>query len=188
MMLLKKKTIIGLFLCTLVFSSSVPMLMGIQASPEEIFGGEVITLSQVNSTAALNASLADELNAGNQTVVASAEVYAFSVVNDQPIIVRGVKLDDFFAIENGTIIEGNVTNDVSFAVVGKDMARRTKLEVGDRFILTGSSSPALFQLKVDAIYDSEMGADDLLISLPRARKIAGLGENEASVIRVKTEN
>lgn len=188
MMLLKKKTIIGLFLCTLVFSSSVPMLMGIQATPGEMFGGEVITLSQVNASVSLNASLAAELNGDNSSAMASAEIYAFSVVKEQPIIVRGVDLDDFLALENGTIIEGNITNPASFTVVGKDMARRTDLVVGDRFVLTGSSNSALFQLKVDAIYDSTTGGDDLLIPLSRARKIAGLGPNEASVIRVKTDN
>ena len=190
MMLLKKKTIIGLFLCTLVFSSSVPLLMGIQASPEEVFGGDVITLSQVNSSVVLNASLAEELTDENNTDLASAEIYAFSVIKDQPVIVRGVNLDDFLAIENAEIIDGNgnISELYGFTVVGKSLSKRADLEVGDKFVLTGSSNPAVYQLEVDAIYDGEMGSDDLLIPLSRARKIAGLGKDSVSVIRVKTTN
>ncbi len=190
MMLLRKRTIFGLFLCTLVFSSSIPLLLGIQASPAEVFGEEIITISQVNSSVALNATLAADLSDdANQSVLASAEIYAFSVIQGVPVVVRGVDLDNFMAIENGTIIDGIVNDKEHFTVIGKDLSRRSGLGVNDSFVLTGSSNPAIFQMKIDAVYTGEMGSDSLLIPLSRARKIAGLGTtNAVSVIRVKTTN
>lgn len=185
-MILRKKTILGLFLCTLVFSSSIPMLLGIQSSPNSVFGGDIITLSQVNSTTSLNTSLALDLNE-DETVIASPEVYAFCMVKEEPMIARGVILDMYLEIDGGKIIEGEAPP-TEFVVIGEKLARRAGLEVGDKFVLTGSTRPALYQMEVSAIYRSQTSADDMLIPLNIARNLAGLGKNTVSAIRVKTTN
>ena len=100
MFLLKKKNILGLILCTLVLSASVPMLMGIEATPGSVFGGDMVALSQVDSSQSLDASLVDELNAQPNVEAASAEISCFSIINNFPVVVRGVDLDNFLEIEN----------------------------------------------------------------------------------------
>jgi len=186
MMILSKRTMIGLFLCTLVFSSSIPMLLGIQATPSDVFGGDIMTLSQVNSTTSLTSDLAQELNL-DENVIASPEIYAFCMIMEHPVVTRGVVIDKYLELEEGEIIEGTVpTNE--FVVLGKALARRTGLGVGDKFVFTGSARPSIYQLQVDAIYTSPNSADDLLISLGEARHLAGLAPDAVSAIRVKTTN
>ncbi len=187
MMLLKKKTIIGLFLCTLVFSSSIPMLLGIQSSPNKVFGEDIMTLSQVNSTASLSSSLALELNEGGN-VVASPEIYAFCMIGDNPVITRGVILDKYFELEDGEIVKGEIPQTNEFVIIGEKLATRAGLKIGDLIIFTGSTRPGIYQFKIDAIYNSPSSADDALVSLDIARELAGLGSDHVSSIRVKATN
>ncbi len=187
MMILKKKTIIGLFLCTLVFSSSIPLLMGIQSSPDKMFGEDVLTLSQVNSTASLSTSLALELNEDGG-IIASPEIYAFCMIKDHPVITRGVVLDKYLEIENGEIIEGEVPPTDEFVIIGEKLAIRSGLDVGDLVVFTGSTRPAMYQFKIDAIYRSKTSSDDVLLSLGVARELAGLSQDHVSSIRVMATN
>lgn len=188
MMLIRKKTALGLILCTLVLSASVPLLLGIEATPKAVFGGDMVAVSQINSSVSLNASLVEELTNQTNVQAASAEITCFSLIHDQPVIVRGVNLDDFLKLENSTLIRGNITSSERFAVIGRKLASRVSLDVGDRFLLTGSSSSAIFQLEIDAVYKGKYSEDELLVPLSYARKMAGLSENAVLFIRVKTTN
>ncbi len=188
MMMLKKKTALGLILCTLVLSASVPLLLGIESTPKAVFGGDMVAVSQINSSVSLNASLVDDLKEQTNVQAASAEITCFCVIHDQPVIVRGVNLDDFLELENSTLTRGSVTNPERFAVIGRKLAERVSLDVGDRFLLTGSSSSAIFQLEIDAVYKGKYSEDEVLVPLSYARKMAGLSENAVLFIRVKTTN
>ena len=89
MFLLKKKNILGLILCTLVLSASVPMLLGIEATPGSVFGGDMVVLSQVDSSQSLDASLVDELKAQSNVEAASAEISCFTIINNFGYCSRG---------------------------------------------------------------------------------------------------
>ncbi len=188
MFLLKKKNILGLILCTLVLSASVPMLLGIEATPGSVFGGDMVVLSQVDSSQSLDASLVNELKTQPNVEAASAEISCFTIINNFPVIVRGVNLNDFLEIENSNIIRGEVENQDNFAVIGKKLAENIGMDVGERFLLTGSSSPAMFQMEIDAVYESRYSEDEMLVPLEYARKMAGLGGNSVLFIRVRTTN
>ncbi|MCK4266144.1 MAG: FtsX-like permease family protein, partial [Thermoplasmata archaeon] len=188
MMLLRKKTGLGLILCTLVLTASVPMLLGIEATPRAVFGGDMVALSQVNSTESLSADLVDDLKGMPNVEAASAEITCFTVIHDEPVIVRGVDIEDFLEVENSTLIRGNIRDLDRFAVIGRKLARRTGLEVGDRILITGSSSPALFQIEIDAIYKGKYSEDEILVPLNYARKMAGLSQDSVLFIRVRTTN
>jgi ABC-type lipoprotein release transport system permease subunit len=188
MMLLRKKTGLGLVLCTLVLTASVPLLLGIEATPNAVFGGDMIAISQVNATESLSASLVEELKAQNDTLAASAEITCFTVVQGEPVVVRGVELDDFLELENSSLVKGEVCHHERFVVAGRKLADRAGLDIGDRLMLTGSSSPTLFQLEVDAIYKGRYSEDELLVPLAYARKMVGLGGDSVLFIRVRTTN
>lgn len=188
MFLLKKKNIAGLILCTLVLSASVPMLLGIEATPGSVFGGDMVVLSQVDSSQSLDASLVNELKAQPNVEAASAEISCFTIINNFPVVVRGVNLDDFLEIENSNIIRGEVEDQDHFAVIGKKLAENIGMDIGERFLLTGSSSPAIYQMEIDAVYESRYSEDEMLVPLEYARKMAGLGDNSVLFIRVRTTN
>ena len=188
MFLLKKKNIWGLILCTLILSASVPMLLGIEATPRAVFGGDMVALSQVDASQKLDVALLLELKAQANVEAASAEISCFSVINNFPVVIRGVILNDFLEIENSSIIRGQVDDHDRFAVIGKRLARKIGMDVGDRFLLTGSSSSAMFQMEIDAVYEGRYSEDELLVPLDYARKMAGLSSDAVSFIRVKTTN
>ena len=188
MFLLKKKNIWGLILCTLVLSASVPMLLGIEATPRAVFGGDMVALSQVDSSQSLDASLVAELKEQPNVDAASAEISCFSVINNFPVVIRGVNLGDFLEIENSSLVRGGVDNPEKFAVIGKKLAQKINLDVGERFLLTGSSSSAVFQMEIDAVYEGKYSEDELLVPLEYARKMAGLGGDSVLFIRVRTTN
>ena len=162
--------------------------MGIEATPGSVFGGDMVALSQVDSSQSLDASLVEELKAQPNVEAASAEISCFSVINNFPVVVRGVNLDDFLNIENSTLIRGEVENQDNFAVVGKKLAENIGMDVGDRFLLTGSSSPAMFQMEIDAVYEGRYSEDEVLVPLSYARKMAGLSGDSVLFIRVRTTN
>jgi ABC-type lipoprotein release transport system permease subunit len=188
MMLVRKKTALGLILCTLVLSASVPLLLGIESTPKAVFRGDMVAVSQINSSVNLNESLADEMRLHANVQAASPEITCFCVIRNQPVIVRGVNLDDFLELENSTLMRGEVTNPERYAVIGRKLADRLSLDIGDRFLLTGSSASALFQLEIDAFYKGNYSEDELLVPLSYARKMAGLADNTVLFIRVRTTN
>ncbi len=188
MMILRKKTAIGLVICTLILSASVPLLLGIEATPRTVFGGDMVAVSQVNSSVKLNASLVAELKEQPNVQAASGEISCFCVIKGYPTVVRGVDMDDFLELENSTLIRGEVQDKSRFAVMGKKLASKIDLDVGDRFLLTGSSNSAMFQMEVDAIYSGRYSEDELLIPLSYARKMAGLSVDSVLFIRVRTNN
>jgi len=153
-----------------------------------MFGGDMVAVSQVNSSVSLNASMVVEIKAQPNVEAASAEITCFGVIADAPVLTRGVILEDFLEIENCHIASGEVVDRNRFAVMGDKLAESIGLEVGDRFLLVGSSNSAMFQLEVDAIYKGDAPCDELLVPLPYARKMAGLGENSVLFIRVRTTN
>ena len=188
MMMLKPKAIVGLILCTLILSASVPLLLGIQATPQAIFGGDMVAVSQVNSTVQLNETMVHAIKNQTNVLAASAEISCFGVIRNQPVLVRGVNLDDFLKIEEGRMVRGQANDSGRFAVIGRKLAEKIDLDVGDRFLLTGSSTPALFQLEIDGVYSAQSAEDDILVPLTYARKMAGLGQGTVLFIRVRTTN
>lgn len=193
-MLIQRKNIIGMVLCIMLFTASVPILMGVKSSPDSIFRGEdVLTLTQTNVNTPISASLAQKLNEEDFVEVASAEIYAFSYIinrksnNYEPVISRGVEPGNFLKIENAKLIEGNYPKD--FLLIGKDLSKRVGIDVGYSITITGSTTPAILELTVTGIFSSETSSNNqILISLSSARKLAGLSKDMVLSIRVKTED
>ncbi len=166
----------------------MPLLLGIEATPRTVFGGDMVAVSQVNSSVKLNASLVAELKEQPNVQAASGEITCFTVIQGYPTVVRGVDIDDFLELENSTLIRGEVPDKNRFAVIGKRLANKVGLDVGDRFLLTGSSNSAMFQMEIDAVYSGRYSEDELLVPLSYARKMAGLSVDSVLFIRVKTNN
>lgn len=193
-MLLQRKIIIGMVLCIMLFSASVPILMGIKSSPETVFRGEdTITLSQTNTQTALRASLAAQLNEQDFVEVASPEIFAFSYIRNrqngkyEPVVVRGVDPGNFLEIEEAEVVEGDYRG--NFMLVGQGLSRRLDMKIGHSVTITGSTSPAILELTVSGIFSTEkISNDQILVPLSYARKLMGLGKDDVLAIRVKTDN
>jgi ABC-type lipoprotein release transport system permease subunit len=178
----------------MLFTASVPILMGIKSSPDSMFRGEdVLTLTQTNVNTPIRASLAQKLNEEDFVEVASPEIFAFSYTisrkNDEfePVIVRGVEPQNFLNIENAHMLEG--IYDGNFMLVGEGLSRRMDIHIGDSVTITGSLVPAILELTVTGIFSSETSSNgQILIQLDCARKLMDLREDYVLTIRVKTED
>lgn len=192
-MLLNKKNIIGLALCILILSASVPLLMGLKVSPTKtLYGNNVLTLTQVTTDAPLNTSLISQLETlsveEDWIQVVSPEVYVFCVLGENPIVVRGVNASSFLTIEDASIVEGNFLDDRS-AMVGEGFSRILDVDIGDKILLTGSTAPSIKEVKVVGIYSSPTPSnDEMIISIPAARKLAGIKDDTVMAIRVRTSD
>ncbi|UCG70969.1 MAG: ABC transporter permease [Thermoplasmata archaeon] len=193
-MLIQKKSIIGMVLCIMLFSVSVPVLMGVKSSPDSMFKGEdVITLSQTNVNTPIRVGLAQKLNEEDFVEVASPEIYAFSYILSrkgggyEPVIVRGVMPENFLKIEDAHLLEDDYND--NFMLIGEDLSDRLGIKIGHPVTITGSIAPAILELTVTGIFSSPTSSNDqLLIPLSYAGKLMGLKKDDILSIRVKTED
>jgi ABC-type lipoprotein release transport system permease subunit len=192
--LLQKKNIVGMILCILLFSASVPILMGVRDSPESMFKGEdVLTLTQTNTNTPILASLAQRLNNEEFIEVASPEIYAFSYILSrktgkyEPVLVRGVEPANFLKIENAEMQKGDYKD--NFMLAGESVYNRLGLKIGKGITITGSVHPAILEGTLSGIFSSKTSSNDqILIPLASARKLMGLSSEKVLTIRVKTDD
>jgi ABC-type lipoprotein release transport system permease subunit len=165
--------------------------MGLKASPSKaIYGENVLTLTQVTTDIPLNTTLIAQLEnlaiekEWIQTV--SPEVYVFCVVDDNPIVVRGVNTTAFISIEDAQLQTGEI-NDERTAVIGDGLSNILNVDLGGRILITGSTTPSILEVEVVGSYSSPNPSnDELLISLQAARRLAGIRDDTVMAIRVET--
>jgi ABC-type lipoprotein release transport system permease subunit len=192
--LLQKKAIVGMVLCIMLFSATVPVLIGVKSSPDSMFKGEdLLTLTQTNTNTPLSASLAQRLNGEEFIEVASPEIYAFSYIlsrktgNYEPVLVRGVEPANFLKIEKAELIKGSYPK--NFMLVGEGLSERLGLKIGHSVTITGSIQPAILECTISGIFKSETSSNDqILIPLECARKLMGLSSDNVLTIRVETDD
>jgi ABC-type lipoprotein release transport system permease subunit len=167
--------------------------MGLKVSPTRtLYGDDVMTLAQVTTDAPLNKTLISQLETlsveEDWIQVVSPEVYVFCVQRDNPIVVRGVNASAFLEIEDAQIIEGDMFDDRS-AMIGEGFSKLLDVQMGDRILLTGSTSPSIKEVKVVGIYSSPTPSnDEMIISIHTASKLARIRDDTVMAIRVKTSD
>jgi ABC-type lipoprotein release transport system permease subunit len=178
----------------MLFSASVPILMGVRDSPDSMFkGDDMLTLTQTNTNTPISASLAQRLNQEDFIEVASPEIYAFSYIINrknrefEPVLVRGCEPENFLKIEKAELIKGD--HDGHFMLVGEGLSKRAGLNIGHSVTLTGSIHPAILEMTITGIFTSDTSSNDqILIPLECARKLMGLSEDNVLTIRVRTDD
>ncbi len=185
-MFFRRRIIIGMLLCILVFSAFFPVLMGLKSLPKKTFGGEgVLTITSAPNSRNPDEKMADGIAAQDFTEAVSPEIYSLCVIGDVPVPVRGVRIKDFLKFDNLSILEGNITD--SPVLLGAKLSKRLNIHASEEIVLTGSTHPCVQILTIDGVF---LGSndDELLVPLETARKTVGMQGKEVSVIRVKTEN
>ncbi len=191
--LLNRRTIVGLTLCVLLLGASIPLLIGLKTSPfKTLYGDNVLTLTQVTTDKPLNTTLIADLEIlmleNDWIQMVSPEIYVFTIVGDNSIVVRGVNTSAFLSIENVQWVEGE-HNDEHSAMIGDGLSKILDLDIGDRILLTGSTTPSILEVKIVGIYFSPNPSnDELIISHHEARKLAGVKDDTVMSIRVQTTN
>lgn len=133
----------------------------------------------------LTYDLVEDLKNESYVEAISPETYAFCVVKGEPIVVRGIESDGFLDIDGGSVVSGSI--DGTFLLAGAHAASRLDLRIGDRIILTGSTSPVIEEVEVTGTYESSGPPnDEVLIPLNRSWSITPIGRGGVLAIRVRT--
>lgn len=191
-MLVRKRAIVVAALSLIIFSSSVSVLMGIGEAPRSFLGNEdVFVISSRGTNSVINSridiSLADRLLDVGIAEVASSEIFSFAEIGESAVVIRGVDFDDFVVVEGAQLVSGTVPapGDPDGALLGRRLAQRLDLEMGDRIPLVGSFNPSIAEVEIAGMIESGSGVDDeLIVSLPVAQTLSGLPDSQVSIIRV----
>lgn len=193
-MLLRLRIVVGVILCVLLFSSTVPILMGVRSTPERVFGGEdIAVLVQTNKNTRIGTTLADVLREQEFAEIVSPEIYAFCVFLSpkgevEPVFVRGIDPEPFFELE-GLDMPAGILDSPEFLLVGKRIADRYGLKEGGRVTITGSTSPAFTEMTIFGIVPGDSSlADEMLVPLEIAKILVGFSGESVQAIRVKTSD
>ncbi|HDP96929.1 MAG TPA: FtsX-like permease family protein [Euryarchaeota archaeon] len=191
-MLLRKRAIVAAVLSLVIFSSSVSVLMGIGEAPRSFLGNEdVFVISSRGTASVINSridlSLADRLLDLEIAEVASSEIFSFSEIDGNAVVIRGVDFSDFMTVEGAQLLRGTVPamGDLDGALLGHRLAQRLDAGIGDRIPLVGAFDPSIAEVEIKGMIESGSGVDDeLIVSLPVAQTLSQLPDTQASIIRV----
>jgi ABC-type lipoprotein release transport system permease subunit len=139
----------------------------------------VVPLAAVNTISTLTGVIA-----------VSPEVIAPCIINQQAIFIRGALPDQLTKLNSLTFIQGeNIqANDTQHAVVGKGLADKLNLKVGDKILAQGVLSQKYAELTVKGIFISNSALnDEATVSIPVGQWLRGINYNDATVIRTKID-
>ncbi len=182
-MIIKWRAAIGLMLSILVFTSTIPVLMAVESTPQDVFEGSgVVVLSTVEADKPVNSSAVSLLRSQNYTV--SPEIFLFCVVDGMPVTVRGVDPASFMKVEGASLIAGNASGS-TFLLIGSSFQKRSGFTVGDRLVVSGSTNPSLYEGTVSGVFRSDSPADDeVLLPISVVREMSGKRDGTYQVVRV----
>ena len=121
-----------------------------------------------------------------QGIPASGEILLFEAYNGRPYLARGAAFGPFANTSGATLRAGRPHTAPDEAVIGADLATTLDLEVGDRLTVGGSTRPAVTRVRIVGVFDAAGARDDqLLVSLPTARHLAGIGPGQVHFIRAE---
>ncbi len=186
-MIIKSRAIVGLLLSILVFTSTIPLLTAVETTPQDVFEGpNVVVMSTIEADKPINSSAVSLIRSLNYTV--SPEIFLFCVVDGMPVTVRGVDPVSFLKIEGASMIKGKASGN-SFLLIGSSFQRRSGLDVGDKIVIPGSSSPSLYEGTITGVFVSKTPADDeILLPTDTVREMAGKPRGTYQVVRVLDGN
>ncbi len=115
---------------------------------------------------------------------ASPEILGFAAADGRAFVVRGVNATAFAEVTDTRITEGRHPEGRTEALVGADLSRTRGIDLGDRVLVGGSTAPAVTEVDVVGIVAAPGVFDDqLLVSLPTARHLTGVGPDSVQFVR-----
>jgi|Deesub1362A_J573_1020465.scaffolds.fasta_scaffold00355_2 ABC-type lipoprotein release transport system permease subunit len=187
-------TLFGVLLLSIIFSTSFSMFSAFEILTGSYLGTgrDIVVFSSTKArtvaTGQIPQSIADSLEYVPGIITVSPEVIAPVVVHKRPVFVRGVT-SHFFDIQQVEMVQGeNLEWKENSFLVGIRVARNLNIDLGDSFLAVSARSNTFIEMKVKGIFSSQSPLDDeILAPLELARPLAGLPDNEVTLIRVKID-
>jgi ABC-type lipoprotein release transport system permease subunit len=134
--------------------------------------------------------LSENVSRLNGVIASSAEVIAPVTIEDKAIFIRGINPEEFSKLTTLTMVDGESLslNDSTSTIVGKNLAHKLNLQVGDKILVYGLLSKTYAELTIKGIYASESIVDDeSLVPLYVGQWLRGVSYNYVSIIRIKLD-
>lgn len=138
--------------------------------------------------ASVNDSLLANLTIQPWAQLVSPEILAPGTIGGEPVLVRGANPQTFVLMEGGVWVQTSTVMD-RWAFLGEGLASRLGLAPAASVTLVGAALPRIAFEQITGVYRTETTAnDELVVDLPTARSLTGLGPAFYHSIRVKTSN
>lgn len=145
--------------------------------------------SRTPFTGSIPAYLSEQVSQVNGVLVSSPETITPCIVANQSVFVRGVLPEMFFQLNPAQVVDGKVLNssDLGSVMLGKNLADRLNLQVGDGVLVFSTLADRYLELKVVGVYVSGSGMDDeALVLLNVGQWLRFSDYNHVTLIRAKT--
>lgn len=126
----------------------------------------------------------------NGVLASSPEVIVPCAMKDESIFLRGVIPEEFSKLNRLSTVEGGMLelSDVNSMVVGRPLAERLGLKLGEKVIVLGVLADQYMELEVKGVYDSQSAMDDEgLVPLYVGQWLRGTNYDHVTLIRVKID-
>jgi len=147
------------------------------------------TNAKTPATSRLPLSLYSRLININGVEAVSPETIAFTLVNGELVITRGIDINQFSKFENLEILEGNILtiNDTYSVIIGYKLANKLNLQVNQDILIQGLGSSEIIDVKVKGIFKTgKIYDDEILMPLFIANILVGMPTSYVSYFRLKT--
>ena len=141
-------------------------------------------------TGLIPAHLAEKISMVNGVLASSPEVIAPCIVRGESVFLRGIVPEDFFKLNELKMIKGEAfeLSDAYSAIVGRNVAERLKLKLGEALLAHGILADRYVELRVRGIYDSQSFLDDeILAPIYVGQWLRGTDYGHVTLIRVKID-
>jgi len=192
--MVRRRVMVVIALSVMIFTATTSVLVGLRDAPAAFAAGEgyVITSSDAPTifSSRVSMDMASALEQMDNITGVSPEVFAFSCWNSHSFVVRGVDLDSLGSVGPELTAEWSADpadGSIGFALLGDRLADRLNMDLPSTIPLSGSYSAKVELVTVAGTFSSGSALDDeMLVQTDVARRLTGMGPDEASIIRVAT--
>jgi len=185
-----------LVLASTLFSITVSSLLGFYRGFTAYLGeGEDIVLiynrkSRTPFTGSVPIYLTERIGTMNGVLVSSPEAIAPCVVDDEAIFLRGIIPGDFMKLNQLSVLDGELLelSDADCMIVGRNLAERFELKLGDKFLIHSVLTDQYMELRIKGVYESHSAMDDeALVPLYVGQWLVGVDYSHVTLIRFKID-
>ena len=141
-------------------------------------------------TGTIPISLTRQINSLNGVIATSPEVIAPTTINGQAVFIRGILPQSLPQLDPIVVVKGEdlKLTDTNRAIVGRTLAQRLNLKVGDQLLVFSVFSERYVQLVVKGVFQSESSLnDEALVPIYVGQWLRGLNYDYVTLVRAKID-
>lgn len=186
------RSLVPLVAAGIVLSASLGVIFGIVDMPRQLFGteeGQIVAAATGNPLrGTVSAFYGDHLDEAEGIRAASPEIYAPTVIEGRPVMVRGVSWPDLLELDDVRVVQGREPRALGEVALGARLVDRLPTAVGATLWTPSAYTRSALPLTVVGRVEAPgLLADEALVTLETARALTDLAPAEVTLVRVRPE-